>query len=74
MHHLGDKLNVMAHAASWLTPYGWLMANFAAANCPIAGTMAAAVLWSAGFIYDTRRKRLSCEGARIVRFPFRYDE
>jgi len=50
------------------------MANFAAANCPIAGTMAAAVLWSAGFIYDTRRKRLSCEGARIVRFPFRYDE
>ncbi|NUT91322.1 MAG: methyltransferase domain-containing protein [Saccharothrix sp.] len=77
LHYIGDKLAVLAAAASWLTDDGLLVANLDLAAVvseqgrpqgrPLSGA-----LRSAGFDYDPRRRRITRTGHRQVRLPFRY--
>jgi SAM-dependent methyltransferase len=77
LHYLGDKLQVIARAASWLTEDGLFAAHLDLANLRGAGgeplgRRAAALLRAAGFAYDRRRHLLTCRGQRAVRFPLEY--
>nr|BFE34565.1 class I SAM-dependent methyltransferase [Actinomadura rugatobispora] len=73
LHYVGDKLGVLARAASWLTGDGLLMASFDARSVRLAGgRRVAAELRRQGFAYDARRKRISMRGGREVCFPYRY--
>src|SRR5262249_48635534 len=74
LHYLGDKLQVIARAVSWLTDDGLFAAHLDLANLRGAGgeplgRRAAAVLRTAGFAYDRRRRLVTCRGRRAVRFP-----
>ncbi|MFI9811953.1 class I SAM-dependent methyltransferase [Saccharothrix variisporea] len=77
LHYVGDKLDVLARAASWLAADGLLVANLdLAAVVSEQGRpwrrRLAGVLRSAGFDYDARRRRITCTGRRQVRLPFEY--
>lgn len=77
LHYVGDKLGVLARAASWLTDDGLLVANFDArsvrrADGTQAGRRLTAELRGQGFTYDTARRRISLRGRREVRFSYRY--
>jgi trans-aconitate methyltransferase len=77
LHYVGDKLRVLARAASWLTPDGLLVASFDVASVRLpdgspGGRRVAAALREAGFHYDGRRRRISLRGRREVRLPYRY--
>jgi len=71
LHYVGDKLGLLARAASWLTDDGLLVADLDLANLalPLA---ALPVLRRAGFSYDARRRRVSLRGRRDVSWPYRY--
>jgi SAM-dependent methyltransferase len=76
LHYVGDKLGVLAKAASWLTEDGLLVANLAAASIVSAdgrplGRRLTAALRAAGFDYDGRRRRISCRGRRQPGFLLR---
>jgi SAM-dependent methyltransferase len=75
LHYVGDKLEVLARAASWLTGDGLLVASFDARSVRLVDGTArrvAAELRRQGFAYDASRRRVSLRGGREVRFPFRY--
>jgi hypothetical protein len=77
LHYVGDKLGVVARAASWLTDTGLLVADLDLTSVRLgdgrpAGRVLAAALRSAGFSYDTRRRRVTCAGRRIVTLPYTY--
>lgn len=77
LHYVGDKLDVLARAASWLTADGLLVANLdLAAVVSEQGfpwrRRLTGPLRSTGFEYDARRRRIRCTGHRQVRLPFRY--
>ncbi|MFD7656126.1 hypothetical protein ACFV4N_19320 [Actinosynnema sp. NPDC059797] len=77
MHYLGDKLDALTRAASWLTAGGLLVANLdLAAVVSEQGhpwrRRLTGPLRSAGFDYDSRRRRIRCVGHRQVSLPFRY--
>jgi SAM-dependent methyltransferase len=77
LHYVGDKLGLLARAASWLGDGGVLVASLDLANFRDAGgrpmvRVVASALRRAGFVVDARRHRVSCRGRREVRLPFRY--
>jgi SAM-dependent methyltransferase len=77
LHYLGDKLQVITRAVSWLTSDGLFAAHFDLATLRGAdgGSLArraAALFRSAGMDYDRRRRVLSCRGQRELRFPLVY--
>jgi SAM-dependent methyltransferase len=73
LHYVGDKLAVVASAASWLTADGLLVANLDAASIRTPkGRRLATSLRAAGLDYDGRRRRVRCTGRREPRLPFRY--
>ncbi|GAA3943865.1 class I SAM-dependent methyltransferase [Actinomadura viridis] len=77
LHYVGDKLGVLARAASWLTGDGLLVASFDArsvrwADGAAAGRRLTAELRRQGFDYDPSRRRVSLRGRRDVRLPYRY--
>jgi len=77
LHYVGDKLGVLTRAASWLTPTGRLVADLDLTDVRLAdgapaGRGLAGRLRAAGFRYDSRRRRIECEGGRDVRLPYRY--
>jgi SAM-dependent methyltransferase len=77
LHYLGDKLGLLARAASWLVQDGQLLANLALENLKFAGgsshgRMMVTGLQGAGFEYDRRRRLVACRGWRQPEFPFRY--
>ena len=76
LHYVGDKLATLAHAASWLTPDGQLVAHLDLAGISIADHAAtrqlSRVLRDLGFSYDSRRHRISRRGSLEASFPFRY--
>jgi ubiquinone/menaquinone biosynthesis C-methylase UbiE len=77
LHYVGDKLGVLARAASWLSDDGLLVASFDARSVRLAdgtpmGRRLTAELRRQGFTYDTARRRISLRGRREVRFPYRY--
>ena len=77
LHYVGDKLAVLANAASWLAEDGLLVANLDVASIraedgrPV-GRQLTSALRANGFGYDGRRRRISCRGPRDARLPFRY--
>jgi SAM-dependent methyltransferase len=75
LHYVGDKLGVLARAASWLTRDGLLVASFDARSIRLGdgpSRRLTAELRRQGFVYDARRRRISLRGRREVAFPYRY--
>lgn len=77
LHYIGDKLGVLANAASWLADDGLLVANLDVASMlaedgrPLGRRLTTA-LRTNGFQYDGRRRRITCDGPQQVRLPYRY--
>ncbi|AMV40223.1 class I SAM-dependent methyltransferase [Planctomyces sp. SH-PL62] len=77
LHYVGDKLALIARAASWLTEDGLFVASLDLHNLKIAdasplGRRIAAALRRAGLEYDRRRRLVSCRGRKAVDLPYRY--
>jgi SAM-dependent methyltransferase len=77
LHYVGDRLGLLARAASWLTPCGRLVADFEPAAVRLAdgrpaGRRLTAALRDQGFLVDTRRHRLTLEGPREITLPYRF--
>lgn len=79
LHYVGDKLGLIARAATWLTTNGLFVANLDLANLRLsdgrpAGRLVAAELRQWGLEYDCERRRVVSRGRREVNLPFRYQE
>lgn len=77
LHYVGDKLGLLARAASWLTNDGLFVANFDLKNLKFAdvhasGRRVTADLRRVGISYDRRKRLLICRGRKDVSLPFRY--
>ena len=77
LHYIGDKLGLVARAASWLEPAGVLLAHLDLGNLgrtDVEWTAAAIEqeLHQQGLEYDTQRRLVSCHGHRTVTFSCEY--
>ncbi|HKD97087.1 MAG TPA: methyltransferase domain-containing protein [Micromonosporaceae bacterium] len=77
LHYVGDKLGVLARAASWLTDDGLLVVDLDLASIRLAdgtpaGRQLVAAVRRAGLGYDPRRHRVTCTGRRDVALPYAY--
>jgi SAM-dependent methyltransferase len=77
LHYIGDKLGLLARAASWLTPTGRLVADLdlvAGIYVDGASTSRQVLLHlrRAGFTYNVRRHQITSVGQRDVRLPYTY--
>ena len=77
LHYVGDKLSLIAHAASWLTGDGLFVANLVLANLKIpddrfAARRLTADLRRSGLAYDRRRRLITCQGRKAIELPYRY--
>jgi SAM-dependent methyltransferase len=73
LHYIGDKLGVLAAAASWLAEDGLLVANLDVASVRTGlGRRLPTALRANGFEYDGRRRRITRRGRRAGQLPFRY--
>ncbi|ROO86810.1 methyltransferase family protein [Actinocorallia herbida] len=72
LHYVGDKLDALSRAASWLTADGSFHANLDLAGIHAPRRPLAASLRANGFSYDARRRRITCTGRHTPRFPFAY--
>jgi len=77
LHYIGDKLGLIACAASWLADDGLFVASLDLHNVKIsdgkpAGRRVAADLRRAGLEYDRRRRLVVCRGRKVVDLPHRY--
>lgn len=77
VHYVGDKLGLLARAASWLTDDGQFTANFDATSIRLPGGAPVGrrltnALRATGFDYDGRARRITRRGPADLEFPFRY--
>lgn len=77
LHYVGDKLGLVARAASWLADDGLFVANLDLANLRVAdgratGRKVSPDLRRAGLVFDRRRRLVVCRGRRVVDLPYRY--
>jgi SAM-dependent methyltransferase len=76
LHYVGDKLGLIARAASWLAKDGLFVASLDLDNLKIGDgkptRRIASDLRRAGLMYDSRRRLVSCRGRRRVSLPYRY--
>ena len=77
LHYIGDKLGLIARAASWLVEDGLFVANLDLHNLKISdgrdpARRVASDLRRAGLGYDRRRRLVTCRGRREVNLPYRY--
>lgn len=77
LHYIGDKLNVIARAVSWLTPDGIFLANLDLNNIKLDDQVSAnrqlvSLLKNKGLHYDTRRKILTCHGQKQISFELMF--
>lgn len=77
LHYIGDKLDLVTRAISWLAPQGIFSANLSLENIQLQGDRSAARIVAAelrknGVTYDSRRKRVSRQGFAKIQLPFRY--
>ncbi|NES30154.1 methyltransferase domain-containing protein [Micromonospora terminaliae] len=77
LHYVGDKLAVLTRVASWLTEDGRFVADLdldsiRLADGRTAGRKLATALREAGFTVDTRRRRITRNGAGDVSLPYTY--
>lgn len=73
LHYVGDKLGLIARAASWLVEDGRFAASLALRNLKLrGGAGAASLLRGEGLEYDRRRRLVGCEGRRSIEWRLRY--
>jgi SAM-dependent methyltransferase len=77
LHYIGDKLDLIARAVSWLTDDGRFAANLDLNNCKFADGRSAARIFAAefrrnGIQYQPRKKLVTCKGRQDVKFQFRF--
>jgi len=77
LHYIGDKLDLLRRAASWLKPDGLLLAHLDLANVCLAGPVKRSQMLGnqfkrAGLEYHRRLHLLRCEGKREIDFPYEY--
>lgn len=75
LHYIGDKLNLIARAASWLAPQGKFCANLDDNNLRLENGKSTKIFESlrlAGFDYSARHKLIQCTGSRKESFRYRY--
>ncbi len=76
LHYVGDKLGLIARAASWLADDGRFAANLDLTNLKVdarpAGRPFLANLRRAGLLYHRKRRLLECQGRTVLTFPYRY--
>jgi SAM-dependent methyltransferase len=77
LHYVGDKLRLVARAASWLADDGLSVANLEMKNLKLAdrragGRQIVSDLRRAGVHYDGSKRLLVCRGRKLVRLPYRY--
>jgi hypothetical protein len=72
---VGDKLEAISRAASWLTADGLLIANLDVASLKVEDRSRAQVvreLRQAGLSWAARRRLLSCEGHAELKIPYEF--
>lgn len=76
LHYIGDKLDLLSRARSWLQPQGRLAVNLDVNNFKLKGAKSqrpiVAALRGAGYEYSSRHNLLQCEGQQQACFPFEY--
>lgn len=77
LHYIGDKLELITKAVSWLADDGWFAANLGLENLRFvterpAGRQIAAVLRKCGMKYNSRSRLLTCRGPKRLELPFQY--
>ena len=77
LHYVGDKLRLVARAASWLADDGLFVTNLDLANLKLGdgravGLKVTSELRRAGLGYDRRKRLVVCRGRRVVNLPYRY--
>jgi SAM-dependent methyltransferase len=78
LHYVGDKLGLIARAASWLTDEGLFVANLdlkknlKLADGQPAGRKVMSDLRRAGIDYDRKKRLLICQGRRAVSLSCSY--
>jgi SAM-dependent methyltransferase len=77
LHYVGDKLGLIARAASWLRPDGLFVAHLGLSNVKVVGGKSANAQLGKqfkrlGLEYDRRRHIVSRHGFRRIAFPFHY--
>lgn len=77
LHYVGDKLGLIARAASWLADDGLFLANLDLANLKLADGRAAGRkvsigLRRAGLGNDRKRRLIACRGRKLLDLPYRY--
>ena len=75
LHYIGDKLGLIARAASWPVEGGRFVANLALENVkfaddPRSDRKMAAGLRHAGLEYDRRRRLAACRGRKSLAWPY----
>lgn len=74
LHYVGDKLGVIERCVGWLRPTGVFLASFDPTGVVIDGWSSnhlADAMHKAGYVFDTRRKLLRCDGSASA-LPFEY--
>ena len=77
LHYIGDKLELLARAVSWLTVDGRFAASLSLENVVVSNTknatrIVAAELRRQGLSYDARRKRVMRQGRATIDLPFQF--
>jgi SAM-dependent methyltransferase len=77
LHYVGDKLELVARAASWLTDDGLFVANLDLHNLKFAdgrpaGRRVTVYLRRSDLEYDRRRRLIIRRGRKVVDMPYRY--
>jgi SAM-dependent methyltransferase len=76
LHYVGDKIGLIAGAASWLVEDGLFVANLDLNNICLSDGKTkrtlAAQLRGSGLEYDRRKRLIVCRGSKRQTLPFRY--
>jgi SAM-dependent methyltransferase len=77
LHYLGDKLSIIAKITSWLTDDGLFLANidpnsFCDENSSSIAKPITKMLKTQGVNYNNKKHLISCQGKKLVSFPYYY--
>ena len=77
LHYVGDKIGLIALAASWLVEDGLFVANLDLNNLKIDGSRSKArhiahAFRLAGLFHDSRHHLVRCQGRRTIKLPYSY--
>jgi SAM-dependent methyltransferase len=76
LHYVGDKIGLIARAASWLTEDGLFVANLDLDNICVSDDKTKRKLLArfrgSGLEYDRRKRLIVCRGRKRQELPFRY--